>query len=297
VLVTFGQPMVDHLAGLSIKRKTGVRWIAHFSDPWADNPFDPKAANWRASEEAVLQAADLAVFTSGETVDLVYAKYPASCREKARVLPHAYEASLYPEGTTANERLTVRYLGNLFVGRGPEPLLQALILLRDRSPGLLERTRFEFVGEAPSSFRNHPLIAQLAPECVQFLSKVDYHQSLALARSADLLLNIDAPADVSVFLPSKLIDYVGAGRPIFGITPPGAAAGLIRDLGGWVADPADPSQIAAQLTSALAYVEERPNTSWGNSRIRSRYEAGAVARMFEQLVDELDERCVTLEAT
>src|SRR5579872_2320446 len=41
VLMTFGQPMVDHLAGLKIKRKTGVRWVAHFSDPWADNPFNP----------------------------------------------------------------------------------------------------------------------------------------------------------------------------------------------------------------------------------------------------------------
>src|SRR5690242_17982215 len=48
ILVTFGQPMVDHLAGLRIKKKTGTVWIAHFSDPWADNPFDPKARDWLA---------------------------------------------------------------------------------------------------------------------------------------------------------------------------------------------------------------------------------------------------------
>lgn len=290
VLVTFGQPMVDHLAGLSIKRKTGVRWIAHFSDPWADNPLDPKAGDWRTSEERVLQAADLTIFTSQETVDLVYAKYPPSWHAKARVLPHAYDASIYPESNQGNERLTVRYLGNLFAGRGPEPLFQALAILRDHSPALIERSRFEFIGEAPRDFCTHPLIAQLPSGCVEFFPKVSYLQSLALAKSADLLLNIDAPAETSVFLPSKLVDYIGAGRPIFGITPPGAAAGLIGDLGGWTADPRDPSQIAAQLIGALTYVEQHRDTLWGNCEIRARYEAGAVAAQFDQMVEELADR-------
>ena len=39
VLVTFGEPMSDHLVGLRLKRQMGLRWIAHFSDPWIDNPF------------------------------------------------------------------------------------------------------------------------------------------------------------------------------------------------------------------------------------------------------------------
>jgi glycosyltransferase involved in cell wall biosynthesis len=289
VLVTFGQPMVDHLAGLTIKQRTGVRWIAHFSDPWVDNPFDPKARDWRTSEEAVLQAADLTIFTSQETVDLVYAKYPVGWRAKAQVLPHAYDASLYPKDSSENDRLTVRYLGNFFEGRGPEPLLQALTILRDRSPDVIDRTRFEFIGDAPPSFRNHPLVTQLGPECVQFLPRVDYRQSLALAKASDLLLNVDAPADISVFLPSKLVDYVGAGKPIFGITPPGTASRLIRDLGGWVANPTDPSEIAGQLACALAYVERHRNASWGNAEIKARYEASTVARRFEQLVEELAE--------
>ena len=81
-----------------------------------------------------------------------------------------------------------------------------------------------------SDLGNHPLLSQLPPQCVKFLPRVGYLQSLALAKSADLLLNIDAPAATSVFLPSKLIDYIGAGRPIFGITPAGTAARLIQSL-------------------------------------------------------------------
>jgi hypothetical protein len=287
VLVTFGQPMTDHLAGLAIKRKTGVRWIAHFSDPWADNPFDPKAGEWLMSEAAVLQAADLAVFTSQETIDLVYAKHPGAWRAKARVLPHAYDASLYPPAAGKNDHVTIRYLGNLFAGRGPEPLFEALAILQSRSAELLQRLRFEFIGEAPMDLCDHPLLSQLPPKCVNFLPKVDYLQSLALAKSADLLLNIDAPATTSVFLPSKLIDYVGAGRPIFGITPAGTAARLILGLGGWVADPSQPEQIASQLNAALAYVERRPIEVWGDAAVRMTYEAGAVAESFEQFIAQL----------
>lgn len=288
VLVTFGQPMTDHLAGLRIKRKTGVRWLAHFSDPWADNPFDPRAKGWLASEAAVLQSADLAVFTSQETIDLVYAKHPEAWRAKARVLPHAYDASLYPQAGGKNDHVTVRYLGNLFAGRGPEPLFEALVILQSRSSELLRRVRFEFIGEAPMDLGNSPLLAQLPSQCIKFLPKVSYRQSLALAKSADLLLNIDAAAATSVFLPSKLIDYVGAGRPIFGITPTGTAAKLIQSLGGWVADPTQPEQIANQLSMALACVEQRPAVEpWGNAAVQVTYEASAVAASFERMLTEL----------
>ena len=48
-----------------------------------------------------------------------------------------------------------------------------------------------------------------------------------------MLLVIDAPADESLFLPSKLIDYLPARKPILGLTPArGASADLIRAL--WI---------------------------------------------------------------
>jgi glycosyltransferase involved in cell wall biosynthesis len=287
VLVTFGQPMMDHLAGLTIKRRTGVRWIAHFSDPWADNPFDPRAGDWLESEAAVLESADLAIFTSQETVDLVYAKHPRAWRARARVLPHAYDASLYPEAAGENDYITVRYLGNLFAGRGPEPLFKALSILNKRSPEILTRVRFEFIGETPSSGATNPLLSQLPPQCVKFLPRVGYLQSLSLAKSADLLLNIDAPATTSVFLPSKLIDYVGAERPIFGISPPGTAATLINSLGGWVADPTQPEQIASKLSAALAYVAQRQIEPQYNAAIRSTYEVSVVSASFERMIAQL----------
>lgn len=289
VLVTFGQPMVDHLAGLAVKGRTGVHWIAHFSDPWADNPFDPKAEAKCGLERAVIEASDRVIFTSQETIDLVMAKYPESYRNKVSVLPHCFDPTNYPSVKPNGPRTVVRFMGNLFAGRGPDSLLRALTLIQKRSPTVLEKAQFEFIGEADESARNHPLLTQLPSHCVRFLPKVSHKKAMELMTSADLLLNIDAPASVSVFLPSKLVEYLGAARPIFGITPPGTARRLIEDVGGWAADPQNVLEIADKLTIALTEVGRFRGVPWGEDVVRRRYAAVNVASVFEDNVNAVIE--------
>lgn len=286
VLVTFGQPMAGHRAGLKLKQTTGVHWIAHFSDPWADNPFLAPKARAAASrlEAEVISNADGIIFTSKETVDLVLAKYPDEMRRKTAVVPHAFEPTFFPKVMHRSGPLIIRYLGNLFSGRGPEPLFQALAIIGQRAPALVMRLRVELIGEIPREMHISDALAGLPPELVQFFQRVPYSESLALMRSADLLLNIDAPGTLSVFLPSKLVEYIGTGRPILGITPPGTASDLIEELGGWVADPADPDAIANALEKALAYVESHRNEPWGKLQVRERFAAPKVAAHFEKIV-------------
>jgi glycosyltransferase involved in cell wall biosynthesis len=289
-LVTFGQPMADHRAGLAIKQRTGVRWIAHFSDPWADNPFvtDPAArARALVHERGVIEVADHLLFTSQETIDLVMAKYPAAWRAKASVLPHAFEPVPDADRTAPHGPVMLRYLGNFFGARSPAPLYRALNALGTTKPGLLDGIRVELIGEMPVDMQRHPDLFRLPPGTVGFVSQVDYPTSLSLMRSADLLLNIDAPFAASVFLPSKLVDYIGAGRPILGITPPGTASRLIGDLGGWVADPVNPEQIADALAEAVTFVASRRGQPWGAEIVRRRFDADTVAATFERRIATL----------
>jgi glycosyltransferase involved in cell wall biosynthesis len=288
VLVTFGQPMSVHLAGLEIKRATGMPWIAHFSDPWADNPFRRGVIKgWlnNIMERQVIVEADRLVFTSQETVELVMSKYPAPWGDKAVVIPHAYDPSRYIKAPTKCDGFSLRYVGNFYGTRTPESLIHALMKLYEDDPEILRGVSLELIGNTESRVK---IPHELPPGLLSVCPPVDYCTSLDLMQSADLLLVIDAPFERSVFLPSKLIDYIGAARPILAITPPGPAAELVTRLGGFVADPRNPSEIAKKLTRAIKSLREAKPKYWGSESVRKEFEAPVVASRMDILINELD---------
>ena len=298
VLVTFAFPLVDNIIGLEVKRRYNLPWLAHFSDPWVDSPFrndDPltKTLNARL-EQNVIEHADRLVFTSQETAMLVMDKYPSTLRSKVRIVSHAFEPDLFERApNTNNGRLNIRYLGDLYLNRTPEPLFQALEMLSAMEPELLSRFCFEIVGDVHELNMEQMGLSRLPEGLVVFRGRVDYAESLSLMTSAAGLMVIDAPVPKnteSVFLPSKLIEYVGADRPIIGLTPPGTAAYLISRLGGWVADPGSSDQVAEVLRQYLLFVWEQRDQrvgGWGHSEIRSEFEASAVALKFQEVLAEL----------
>lgn len=295
LVASFGQPMSDHLIGLKLKRLYGVPWAAHFSDPWVDNPFDVRDRLSRrvnlSLERRVMETADLLVFTSEETVELVMRKYPAAWKRKARVLPHSFDPLLYPQNVECNTGETVvRYTGEFYGRRTPRPLVETLRSILSGAPRLLEGVRFELIGQVSEGARAESGLESLPEGLVTTRPPVSYSESLALAARADGLLIIDAPAERSVFLPSKLIDYVGAARPVLGLTPPGASANLIARLGGWTADPSDAAAMRRATEEFLSHLTKArcsPRTPWGEPSVRAQYEARAVADSFESMLGEL----------
>jgi len=297
VVATFGEPMSDHLIGLELKRRFGLPWLAHFSDPWADNPFRRfrPLANWRnrVLEARVIEEADCIVFTSVETLELVMAKYPETWKSKAKVLPHSFSpkdfAGVPPRGDDG--KLVLRYLGNFYGHRTPFPLFSALQRIVAKDPVRAQSFRVELVGSLPKWMRLHPALKRLPPGLLTVRNSVSYQESLRLMQQSDLLLVIDAPAKISVFLPSKLADYVGSGRPVLGIVPPGASEKLIRRLGGATADPANPSEVDAALEQALDLAHSaRTGGVWGTPEMRDELDIGRVTRSFADILEWTRER-------
>lgn len=290
-LITFGQPMSDHLAGLRVKQATGCRWIAHFSDPWVDNPFrrpDPAslAVNER-QEAAVVAAADRLVFTSEETLDLFARRYREAIRDRGRVIPHAYDPALVPPRTARDGQLVVRHLGNFYGERSPLPVVEAARRLAAREPDFVRQVRFEFVGAMDNELKQW-LAGQSMPDNVAFLPAVPYEASLALMSEADLLLLVEAPFEDSPFLPSKLVDYIAAGAPVLAVSPEGAAARVVRRLGGQVVRPDDAEAVADALRLALDEARTFRGRVWGEAAERARYALDRVAASMDALVRELE---------
>lgn len=295
VLATFGEPMSDHLLGLRLAARLKLPWLAHFSDPWADSAF--RRHDWLANivnrrlEKQVIAQADRVVFVSQETLDLVMAKYPAAWREKARVVPHSFDPALFPPRAPCGKTIVVRHIGNFYGHRSPVPLFRALNLIIGSAPQALADVRIELVGHLSWRFRKHPSLRALPADLVKLVGTVPYSESLRLMSSSDLLLTIDAPDRLSVFLPSKLIEYLGSGAPVFGIVPPGTSAALLARCGALAADPRNPADIAKQLKEALEFARNRRRSHaeapWGNSNVTNEFHIDRVAATFSALLQEV----------
>ncbi len=289
VLVTFGQPMSDHLAGLYLKQRIGMPWIAHFSDPWSDNPYllpvPLTRPRLRRMEKKVFEAADRLLFTSEETLNLVMDKYPGIWRTKALVLPHAFDPALYGGGekSVSSSPLKLRYLGNFYRQRNPIALTKAVASLFQTRPDLLENVSIELIGRwvghsdwTPDSLG--------VPESVMSMKKpVEYQRSLQLMREADALLVIDAPFDNNVFFPSKLVDYMGAKRPILALTPAGTTANIVVKAGGIVASPESVETIQAGLVRLISAIKSGAFSSL-NEEVVQQYTAASVVGSFDEIL-------------
>jgi hypothetical protein len=190
-----------------------------------------------------MEKADAIIFVSEETRQMVMKKYPSGVRRRSSVIPHCYDPELIPTSfpSPKNSKLTFTYTGGFYYGiRTPLPLFNAIRNILEKEPDIQNFINIQIVGRLHKHYQD--AIVKLGIEkVVSAGGVVPYLESLKYIQNADVLLVIDAPSEgPSVFLPSKLIEYVGFKKPILGITPlKGASASLIKRLGGIVVAPDD----------------------------------------------------------
>ena len=123
-------------------------------------------------------------------------------------------------------------------------------------------------------------------DVVEFTGRVPHDESAALAAGADVLLVIDAPSDNSLFLPSKLIEYLPLHKPILGLTPaPGATADVLNELAYPMAPPDDERAIQSALEGMLERAATgRLAPSAQHDAVARRYDIACTARAFHDVL-------------
>ena len=291
VIVSFAQPWTDHLIGLALTRERGLPWVAHFSDPWVDSPYSrlggsvrQRAASW---ERQVIEAATRVVFVNTHARDRVMSKYPDAWLAKTAIVPQGFEAPFRDVAAPAGGPLRVVYTGRFYDGiRTPETLLEAMALLNSRVP-LRDRLEVRFIGSGMEAYARRATELRLG-QSVVFSGRVTPQHAQDLASGADVLLIIDAPSDhgPSLFLPSKLIDYLPLRKPILGITPvEGPSADLLRELGYPVVDPRNVEGIAQLLQELIEHGGPRPGPSARHDVVSSRFAVRETTRAFAAVLD------------
>lgn len=229
IILTFSYPLSTNLLGKKLKEYFKCKWIAHNSDPWVDNPHAHfksymKSINERLEKDC-FNKADKLIFTSIETSGFYKNKYP-NLEQKIEYINHSFDKNLFPINKNKNIKITIRYIGSFYGNRTPKPLFDAIAKLNKED---LIKFTIELIGGGKKA---KLLLSEYNFKNVYVRESVSYLKSLDLMASSDYLLVIDAPSqDISVFFPSKLADYIGAMKPILGISPKGATSRILEELG------------------------------------------------------------------
>ncbi|WP_031482570.1 glycosyltransferase family 4 protein [Maridesulfovibrio frigidus] len=246
-IYTHSSPLVNHLAGFEIKKDIPkIHWTAHFSDPWSMNPYISYRTGLQRKinkhlEAGILSKVDKITVTSEKTRDMFVNGLKADS-SKIRVLPHVFDPDLYSDNKPTGGKKIIAHTGNIYGLRTVVPLIEAIEQVQ---PQNLE---FHFYGRMKEDER--ALAQEKCADTIKIFDPIPYLKSIQVLSDADILLVIDAPLNNSPFFPSKLADYIGAGKPVAALTPlSSTTTDIVRKIQNnmLVADSSDVPAIAALL--------------------------------------------------
>jgi glycosyltransferase involved in cell wall biosynthesis len=296
---------VSNIVALQLHRAYRLPWVAHFSDPWTDSHYFRSRSTplqrltCARLERRIIEEAGAVVFVTDETARLVMRKYPEALQAKVRIVPHGYDpavlAGLPPETRSDNGGRPLRlvHVGAFYPGlREPISLLRALASVHQEH-ALDGRLHLRLVGPYTEHYRE--LTRQLGLEkIVELQPAVGRQASMLEARRADVLLIIDAPSSgseggESVFMPSKLVDYLMLRKPILGVTPArGATARVLGELGFPIAEPTDTAGIANAVRQLLrAHAAHELALPVGFDRVAEQYHIARTTAALSAVLDEV----------
>lgn len=281
VVNSVSNPPHLHIAGAVAARATGTPWVAEFRDPLVENPdVVPGSAPARARrviERYVLTHADQVVWYDGIQIpdDYFTREYPDVPADRYRMLPPiGFERAAFDTVEPREfDRFTVAYAGSFYEGWiEPYDFIEGLAAFVEDHPEADPQALF--YGDWDDAYDRAAREAGVS-EYVDPRPFVPHEEVIAILKGADALLYVggDDPRN-RLNLPSKLYDYVGAGRPILAVVAPEfRVAEVVRGNGfGTVVEPSDTEGLAAALDAlyrgAFEY-DPDPETVAGFTRERS----------------------------
>ena len=307
-LWTTSSPESAHLAGLSLKRKHCVPWVADFRDPWVGRVTYRPPTRWhdakhRAMERRVVQEADRVTLVSEAMVELYRERYRDISPSRFVFLPNGFdsddwrraacvaqEENRIAHGSSEPRRFVLLHAGQLAHRPTVRTLLGAARRVLEEDPAARDDLRIRFVGgnEDLSSRERERYglgaVLELHPSQPHLEALVSMRRAGAL-----LLLGHGGEADALLYT-GKIYEYLSAGRPVLGIVDPGPGAALIQSArAGAVIAPGDEKGVAQAILAWLrawrggadlsTHLAEESLAGWERSKM-----AGDAAQILSQIL-------------
>jgi glycosyltransferase involved in cell wall biosynthesis len=256
VVLATGPSFHAFAAALLLARALGSTLVLEYRDEWTECPFDfvthGRFNRWW--ERRCLRAAAAVVFTTASQRDHQLRVFPELDAARCHVIPNGWDGdeaapAACPDGVADGRPVTVSYVGALGSWTPPTAFLAALRAVVERRPDLARRLKVKFVGpKAREELRE--LEAFPHRDVLDVVDLVPKPAASAIMRDSAALLLLNDNADMARYIPSKLYEYIGAGRPVLLFADGGESGALVRELGAGVVVPSgDPGGLEAALES------------------------------------------------
>jgi glycosyltransferase involved in cell wall biosynthesis len=258
-LLSSSPPDSVHLAARTVRRATGLPWVADFRDPWVPLHFRAPPTGWHrarqaALEKSVIEGADVVLAASRSHADTMGARSGARARRVVH-LPNGFEPdeaaaspaeSASPPGEGVVPAFRMTWTGTLSQMTDTEQFLDALHDVLAARPEARRRIRVRMCGPYDVHYENRAIALGLKG-IVGFTGPVSHGAARRAQREADLLL-VWKPRHGATMVPGKVYEYLDAGRPILALLDArDEAAALVSRGGGTVVDPDDRAAIARAI--------------------------------------------------
>jgi len=234
-VITTGPPHSMHLIGLGLKRKTGIKWLADFRDPWSTWEFldvlpmhSLVRKRHQKMEAEVLKEADAVV-----TISPTFQKeIEHIAGRKINLLTNGFDGADLPVDfksySPVTGKLNIVYTGIIDSIRDPLPFIQAFKSFFEIHTVKVNLT---FVGKVSDKITDYIEKDDWLKSHITFAGYVSHQEVFSYYERAHLLLLIlTNTKNAKGNIPGKLFEYIATGRPIIALgDPEGDSAKIIRE--------------------------------------------------------------------
>lgn len=299
IIYTTAGPSTTHLAGFILHKLSGRPWIAEIHDPLVYDT-DKGKLNQRYIfnswlEKTICRSASAVIYFTRHALTSADRRHPIA-GQKIVLRPGAEFSAV--SGVTYAKKNTIHFahFGSLASGRNLSTLIQAFHSLLQEDPSLHHCVHLDIYGSELDAVSKNSLAAFPLGASLKVHGRLQYDQKsgksgrqqvLEAMKQCDVLILLHGKGLVcEEYIPSKVYEYLFAGRPIIGFTAGSSELGeILLECGHQVVDPEGIDEIKKVLKK---YIETWKEKGLAGGETSSPYTVAKTVRTFFEIVEKVN---------
>ena len=219
-LITTGPPHSMHLAGMKLKKDSGIKWIADFRDPWSNffqnkllNELDLTIKKHEKAEADVLKNCD-GVFTTSESLK---SKFLIK-NKNSYYVPSGFEKEIE---STDHNKFRIIYAGSMKEIQNPKNLWLALHDLIKSDEKFKDLLEIILIGNIDRRVINSIEFKKIRDrKILSYMSKKQLDDEISKSQ-LQVVCSVNYP-DSDDIVPGKFFHYLSSKKNILGISNKGS---------------------------------------------------------------------------